>query len=175
MAKITIFGWVGSGKTSVGKELAKRLGYEFISTGNIFRAEAAELGITMHELEQLYNADLNRDKAFDEKIVAYVASRNNYLIDSRLAWYFIPETIKIKLVASESKRIERVAARDKVTPEQAAHDINFRENASKKRYLDLYGITEIAPDHIFDYILDTTSLNFEEVVEALEKFLYSKI
>ena len=175
MAKITIFGWVGSGKTSVGKELAKRLGYEFISTGNIFRAEAAELGITMHELERLYDADLNRDKAFDEKIVVYTKDRNNFLIDSRLAWYFIPDTIKIKLVADEATRVKRVASRDKITPEQAAYDITFRENASKKRYLDLYGITEIAPDHLFDFILNTTNLQFEEVISEVEKFLQTKI
>ena len=175
MAKITIFGWVGSGKTSVGKELAKRLDYEFISTGNIFRAEAAELNIAMHELERLYDADLNRDKAFDEKIVAYTKNRDNFIIDSRLAWYFIPETTKIKLVASEETRIKRVIGRDKITPDQAAYDIAFRENASKKRYLDLYGLTEIAPDNLFDFIIDTTHLQFEEVVEKIEKFLQTKV
>ena len=175
MAKVTIFGWVGSGKTSVGKELAKRLGYEFISTVNMFREEAVRLNLSLHDYEKLCNEDPEQDKTLDNKITKYAKTHDNFIIDSRLAWYFVPDSIKIKLVGSDEKRIKRVAERENISLHNAKYDIDFRESAGKKRYLNLYGITEIAPDKLFDFIIDTTNLQFEEVVAEVEKFLQSKI
>lgn len=175
MAKITIFGWVGTGKTSVGKELAKRFNYDFISSGNIFRAEAENLGITMHELEELYNQDPERDKNLDNKMAEYGQTQNNFIADSRLAWHFIPDSIKIKLVAETDERARRVAEREGISLAAAKHDITFREDACQKRYKEVYGLAAIAPDNLFDLIIDTTSLQFEEVVEKIETFLKSRI
>jgi cytidylate kinase len=175
MAKITIFGWVGTGKTSVGKELAKRFNYDFISSGNIFRAEAESLGIGMHELEELYNQDPERDKNLDNKMAEYGQTHNNFIADSRLAWHFIPDSIKIKLVAETDERARRVAEREGISLAAAKHDITFREDVCQKRYQEVYGLTTIAPDNLFDLIIDTTQLNFTEVVDKVEAFLKPKI
>lgn len=175
MAKITIFGWIGTGKTSVGQELAKRFGYEFVSTGNMFRAEAVKLNLSLHDYEKLCNEDPEQDRKLDNQIAEYGQTHNNFIIDSRLAWHFVPDSIKVKLAASDECRAKRVAERENIALADAKHDISFRETASKKRYLDLYGITEIAPDNIFDFIIDTTNLQFEEVVGEIERFLKTKI
>ena len=42
--KISITGDLGSGKSTVAKQLAKDLGFDYISTGTIFREIAKEYG-----------------------------------------------------------------------------------------------------------------------------------
>jgi cytidylate kinase len=41
--KITIFGLAGSGTSTIGKLLCEKLGYKFMSSGNIMRSWAKEL------------------------------------------------------------------------------------------------------------------------------------
>ncbi len=175
MAKITIFGWVGTGKTSVGKELAKRFNYDFISSGNIFRAEAESLGIGMHELEELYNQDPERDKNLDNKMAEYGQTHNNFIAYRRWVCHLIPFTNNLNLVSVTYHRPRRVAEREGISLAAAKHDITFREEVCQKRYQEVYGLTTIAPDNIFDLIIDTTQLNFTEVVDKVEAFLKTKI
>jgi len=50
---ITISGLPGSGKTSVGKLIAERLGYEFLSIGDLRGSFASKKGLTIDELNKL--------------------------------------------------------------------------------------------------------------------------
>lgn len=51
---ITISGDIGSGKSTTGKLLAKKLDYKYLSTGAIQRQIAEEMGMTTLELNILY-------------------------------------------------------------------------------------------------------------------------
>ena len=62
---ITLSGQLGSGKSTVGKLLAKKLGYTFYSTGNAQRKIAAERGLTTLELNKLSMTDSSIDEQID--------------------------------------------------------------------------------------------------------------
>ena len=68
LAKITIFGLAGTGTTSVGKALAKRLGYKFLSSGDIFRQKAIDLGIEFYKFEKLCRGNPKHDLELDEYV-----------------------------------------------------------------------------------------------------------
>ena len=57
---ITITGNLGSGKSSVAKIL-KEQGYEYSSTGNIFRQLAMEQGLSVEEFNKQVNEAASRE------------------------------------------------------------------------------------------------------------------
>lgn len=174
MAKITIFGLAGTGTTTAGKLLATELGYEFISTGNLFRQQAAELGLSLYDFEKLCNENPSYDRQLDDRVKQLGQQKNNFVLESRLAWYFIPDSIKIKLVCDESTRIARVASRDNLSLAEATIKTKQREQDGPARYAQIYGLTEFAPATAFDLILDSGRLSPAEIVTEIRTFLISQ-
>ncbi len=171
MAKITIFGLAGTGTSSVGKKLAQDLGYIYLSSGNIFRAKATSLGLDLHQFEELCISNPEHDKALDTEIEQFGKTHANFVVESRLAWYFIPDSFKVKLICDFDERLKRVAGRDHMSLDEAKSKTLFREESGVKRYAETYSITDFAPDHIFDLVIDTTETPILDVVEAIKAAL----
>ena len=209
MAKITIFGLAGTGKSTVGKMLAKELrvcsktsqmrgaseacdqgvvtysaganeqsnkadegfgicsSYTFVSSGNLFRNKAASLGLSLYAFEELCNTDKKYDIELDKEIEKFGKENDNFVLESRLGWHFIPDSFKIKLTCDLKTRVERVARRDKVTFEEALAKTKFRESSGVKRYAETYGITNFAPDSVFDCIVDSTKIGPDGIVKKM--------
>ena len=167
MAKITIFGLAGTGTTSAGKLLAEKLGYKFVSSGNMFREMAKENGIALNEFEEMTNNDPKFDSELDKKIKEFGEKDDNFVVESRLAWYFIPDSIKVKLICDFDERIRRVAARDKIPFEEAREHNKFRDKKIAERYAKYYGIMDFNDDK-FDLVIDTTNTPIPEVVSKIE-------
>src|SRR3989304_2879763 len=163
MAKITIFGLAGTGTTSAGKMLAGKLGYQFLSTGYIFRDMAKENGMTLNKFEEATNKNPKYDNQLDQRIKEFGEKNDNFVVESRLAWHFIPDSIKIKLECDFETRVKRVAARDKISFEEAREHTEFREKMIAERYRKYYGITDFT-DEKFDLVIDTANIDVEAVV-----------
>ena len=174
MAKITIFGLSGTGKTSTGKDLAKKLGYEFQSTGNMFRAQAMDLGLTLGELEEISKKNKKYDIELDKKVEDYGKTHDNFIFESRLAWYFIPDSFKVHLVCVLEDRLQRVASREGKDFETVRKETEHRENAIFERYKNYYGIEDVSDPSHFDLEIDTTVNNMEKVVEIIFNALTEK-
>ena len=67
---ITIAGTAGSGKSSVGKLLAKRLNYKHYSMGDLQRNIAEEQGISLLELSKLEEKDRSIDEEVDQRQIS---------------------------------------------------------------------------------------------------------
>jgi cytidylate kinase len=173
MAIITIFGLAGTGTSSCGKLLANKLGYEFMSTGGLFRLQAEELGLTLHEYEKNINNNPQKDREFDQKIEKLGQEKDNLVIDSRLAWHFIPGSIKIKFHCMDQIRLRRISERDKVSQEEAEHKTFFREMSHMNRYKQTYGLVDYTADEHFDFIIETSSLTPSEIVDEIIKKINS--
>jgi len=93
---ITIAGKAGSGKSSVAKEIAKRLKFKHYSMGDFQRELANELGVTIEKLGELAKTDRKYDDMTDKK-QKNIGKGDNVIVDSRLGAHFIPHAFKVFL------------------------------------------------------------------------------
>ena len=165
--KITIFGLAGTGKSSVGKTLAKKLYCAFVSTGNIFREQAKDVGIPVYEYDKLAEKDPSIDLKLDERIAQIGKIHENLVLESRLGWYFVPDSLKIKFTCEDEERFRRVARRDGISQDEARVQSAIRESSHAERFKRVYGIENYSADEHFDLIIDTTNIHTSEVIEKI--------
>ena len=170
---LTISGELGSGKTSVAQGLSATLGFEIVSTGAIQRSIAVSLGLTTLEANIL----AERDKSIDDKIDGHTVriareAAKPVIFDSRMAWFFVPDALKIQLTVDPMMAAERIhgrgpgAAEAYSCPTEAAERIRERAASETRRFLDRYGV-DISDSGNFDIVLDTTSLAPEDCVSRI--------
>lgn len=174
MAKITIFGLAGTGKTTAGKILAEKLGYEYISTGNIFRGYAKELGMTLNEFEEFTDKTDEYDRRLDTETSVFGKKNNNFVFESRLAWHFIPDSFKVVLVCPLEERVSRVAKREKKSFDKVFDETLHREDIIRQKYQKYYSIEKFDDPKNFDFTVDTAINNAEKVVEIIYNELKSR-
>ena len=92
-----------------------------------------------------------------------------FIIDSRLAWYTIPDSFSIRLTVDEKTAGERVFQDKKrkkqergSTIQEAIADTASRRKMEIERYLEQYGVDLTNPNN-YKLIIDTTLTNLEDV------------
>ncbi|MEM4499847.1 MAG: cytidylate kinase family protein [Candidatus Woesearchaeota archaeon] len=172
---ITISGKAGSGKSSVAKELSKRIGFEFFSVGKIRRQVAMSLGLSLEEFNRL---SLEK-KEYDFMVDDYQKKLNgNLVLDSRLGFFFHPNSIKVFLdvdpmVAAKRILEDKREIEDYSNLEEATRKVLERDNNDRLRLMNLYNIDFLDITN-YDLILDTTSRTVGQVVELIVNFLKVK-
>ncbi|MDD5318691.1 MAG: cytidylate kinase family protein [Candidatus Pacebacteria bacterium] len=171
MAKITIFGLAGTGTSSVGRLLAKKIGADFISAGDIYRQTAKDLGLSLVEYEKICAVDGDHDRALEQKMKEYGESHEHFVAESRLAWFSMPDAFKIKFITDFDERLARVVKRDGVSLEAALAETSLREKAALDKYRTYYGLEDYSADEHFGLIIDTTHLTQDEVVQKICEYV----
>ncbi len=105
---ITISGQAGSGKSTVARMLAKKLGFKHYSMGDLRRKMALKKGITLAELNKLGEKEDFTDKDVDEHQKRLGEKEDNFVIDGRTSFHFIPHSVKVYLKAGIKERAKRV-------------------------------------------------------------------
>lgn len=165
--KITLGGCAGTGTTTVGKLLAEKLHYPFMSGGGIFTEMAAKRSVTREALSEMAKIDPTVDEELDRSIKEYGQSHPNFVFESRLAFHFIPDSFKILLLCDFETRIARVAEREGVCLVEATENTRIRESNDNQRFTHLYGIEDCCDRLHFDYCIDTTNKSATEVAKEL--------
>lgn len=171
---ISISGVPGSGKTSTGKILAERLGMKFYSVGGLRGKMALERGLTIDGLNKLGEKEAFTDKSVDDYQKELGQKEDNFVIEGRLSWHFVPHSFKIFLDCDPNEAARRVfeARRSKSGPkrndepeyksaEDARRELDERMASDKIRYAKYYGVDYRDPGH-YDLVLDTTALKGPE-------------
>ncbi len=175
---ITISGMLGSGKSTVAKILAQKLDYGYYSTGNAQREIAKKRGVTTLELNRLADTDPSIDEEIDGVFKKFNAVPNKgYVIDSRLAFFFVPSSIKIKLnvdVTEAGRRIfndtERTGEKKYATVQESVDSLRARRASEVERFKRIYHV-DIDNDENFDYVLNSTNHTPEEIADLIiQKF-----
>ena len=109
----------------------------------------------------------------DERQKHLGETEDNFIIDGRLAFHFIPQAVKIFLRVESSeaaRRIFRDATRSSVETHidlaEAAHNIEVRRESENTRYMQYYGIA-IYDMSLYDIVIDTTNKSPEEVFDTV--------
>ena len=144
--RITLNGTLGSGKSTAGRELARRLGVRYISTGQIFRelGHISNLDALQTNLEAETNTAL--DAAVDDKVRELNNSPSDFVIDSRMAWHFIGGALHVFLsvtpgIAARRVMEDRSRLNEHYSSLRSAMDsLQARRDSELRRYRRLYGV-----------------------------------
>jgi predicted cytidylate kinase len=170
--RITLNGTLGSGKSTVGKELAPRLGVRYVSTGQIFRelGHISNLDALQTNLEAETNSAL--DEAVDNKVRELNKSDQDFVIDSRMAWHFIdnalhvflsvtPEVAARRVMEDRTRLIEQYS-----TLHSAMDSLRARRDSELKRYRRLYAVDIENPANYALWVI-TDDAEVADVVELI--------
>jgi CMP/dCMP kinase len=172
---ITISGQAGSGKSSVAKYLADKLKLKHYSMGDLRRKMARDRNMSLAALNELGEKEDFTDKQVDKAQEDLGKQENNFVMDGRLSYYFIPKSIKIYIKAKLRTRAERVYSDERA--EEKFRDIGDsiaslieRERSDKKRYEKYYEL-DCNNELQYDLIIDSTQQGVDEVGDEVIEFL----
>ena len=174
---ITISGMLGAGKSTTAKQLAEELGYLHFSSGDLMRAIGKEHGIDDIRQVNLENEkDHKFDYLVDERLRQIGKNENEIIIDSRMAWHWIPGAFKVFLDISLDDAVPRIMASispERRTTEQIPDDpkeykklLKERMDSENRRYDKLYGV-DLYDLSQYDLVIDTMNNPFDAVVEEV--------
>jgi len=174
---ICVCGMAGSGKSTLAKKLAEKYGLRYFSGGDALKALAMEEGYKnvdygwweseegMRFLERR-GKDQELDEEIDKKLLE-LAEAGNVVFDSWTMPWLLERGFKIWLEASPAIRAERIARRDHTNSQEALKALRRKERQTRSIYKKLYGFNLGEDYNPFHLILDTSSLEAEEVFQAL--------
>ena len=182
---ISISGAEGAGKSTIAKMLAEKLNWPRYYMGGLRRQKAAERGLTLAEYNKLGETDPSTDLEVDEYQKKLGETEDNFIIEGRTSWHFIPQSFKIFLDVDINEAAKRIFEALKESPERnedsniksvedMIESLKNRRESDMKRYQKYFDINVFDLTH-YDLVLDTTNLEIEEVFKetlvAIEKRL----
>ncbi len=183
---ISLNGKPGSGKSTIGTKLAAALGYERVYIGGMRRDMARRKGMTLQEFNQWSETHPEGDTEFDEYLTKLGKEKDNFIIESRTAFHFIPHSVKIFLDVTDEVGAERIwhalQTGDEESRNEAPHldsyeavlaSVKDRLRSDKLRYEKYYLLDIFDPQH-YDLFLDTSGLSIDEEFAKVKAFIESQ-
>lgn len=186
---ITISGKPGSGKSSTADKVAELLGYTRHSSGDMVRKVLAEKGMTLNEYNNKAEKDYDLDAKVDQEL-RNLRNKKDIVIDSRLGFYWIPESFKVYLdldmeIATVrifkdtvSNNMRSSVSGGLTSLNDVSRQVNARMLNEQSRFRKLYGVDPYNLAH-FDFVIDTSRQNPQSVAvavfDAYKKWLSTEI
>ena len=162
---ITLSGKPGSGKSSTADKVAELLSYTRYSSGDFVRKYVRAHSMTLAEFNQKAASDHSLDDAIDEEL-RKLRDEQDIIIDSRLGFYWIPESFKVYLdldISVATARIYKdavsnagrgVGAGTATSLADASKQVQSRLNAETRRFKSMYGVDPYSAKN-FDLVINT--------------------
>lgn len=169
--KITLAGDQGGGKSTVAKLLIEKTGAVFYSAGHFARKCAAEMGMDIADFNVYTESHPEIDAKIDGGLVALNDRDENMIIDSRMAWHFVRENLRVYLFCDSMECARRIQRANRETEhfdsvEAAAEKVRQRKASESKRYMDLYGVNIKDPRN-YNLLVDSSFASPEQVCEKI--------
>lgn len=183
---ISFAGNAGSGKSTVAEKIANKLNWPRYYIGGLRRERAKELGLTLEEYNQLGENNPKTDLEVDEYQTELARNNDNFIIEGRTSWHFIPQSFKIYIDVNEGIGAQRILDalkkgqdRNEVKGEIKTLEEMIQKNRERKlsdtsRYQKYYSINCFDQQN-FDLIIDSSHLTPEEVYDIVYSAILAKI
>ena len=163
------------GKTTVARTISDKYGIRYFSGGDVLKDIAEESGFKVSDGEwwdskegmaflDMRKKDESFDKRVDHKLVGIIEEESVVITSYPLPW-LTKSPLKLWLKASESKRAERLAGRDKISLKDALPVVKKRDVENRMIYQTLYGIKYGEDLSVFDFVIGTDELDSPKVNE----------
>ena len=167
--KMSISGDIGSGKTAVSRRLQKATGYPLYSTGGLQRQIATRYGMTTLELNKYAETHPEIDDEIDGESIRLGRTDEAFIIDSRIAWHFIPHSFKVYLSVDLDESARRILGDERQGEsyddlETARAEILKRRRSEVERFRKIYGI-DLSDLGNYDLVVDTSHATPDEVAD----------
>ena len=177
MIAITISRQLGSGGASIAHLVASELGFRVLDR-ELIDAVAARVGVSpeaaqtldeqtygwasglIHSLLLAFRGQQLTQESYHyvaDQLIRQAAAHENLVVLGRagqLVLGFRPQTFHVHVVAPVRDRIERVAARDHVSPEEARKRVEESDEA-RRRYVHAVGHRDWSDPSLYDLVLNT--------------------
>jgi cytidylate kinase len=175
---VTISGKPASGKSTVARLLARKLGCRHYSAGDMQREIARDKGKTISELGEFESQDGSIDRMIDDRLKAIGQSEDSAVVDAWLAPCFIPNAFHVFLDGEEdvlTRRRLKHKRKEETLPdfEQAKRDMRKRMEVNSKRWKEFYDY-DYSDMSNYELVIDTTSIPPKKVVERIIQALPTK-
>ena len=172
---ITITGKPCSGKGTVSKLFCTKYNFDYICTGDMFRQIAKTYGydniLDFQKDERVKTVDYQIDDNTTK--IGIERANDDIVIDSRLAWHFVPNSYKVFIDVDWNAAGERLfnAKRESekvVSIEHATQKLIDRWNEENSRYTQIYNTNNLNPEN-YDLVISSSNKSPEEIVEEIYK------
>ncbi len=172
---ITISGQLGSGKSTVAKLLSDKLGWMMYSTGQAQRLIAKKYGISTLELNQRAISDKSIDDEIDAVFKNPPWGDQPCVVDSRLAFHFLPDSLKVCLRVTPEVAAERIFRENRAletydSVAQARDYLQKRRQLEQAHFMKNYNL-DIERNDLFDLIIDSSRLTPDEICQKIIQYL----
>lgn len=170
--KISITGDLGSGKSTVCRYLKENFGLNVYSIGLIQRSLAQKYNMNIYEFNRYMETHPEIDEEIDTELTKIGKREEDMVLDSRMAWHFVPGSFKVYLSVQLDAAAQRVIRDQRGTVEsyasldEAKSRLAERKRSENLRYITKYGVDCSNPDN-YDLIIDTTCISPEQVAETI--------
>jgi len=153
----------GSGKSSTAKAVASALGFRHFSSGDLFRRLAVERGESIEAMNISAEVQRDIDLKVDNLLREMYHAEEQLVIDSRMAWYWMPLSFRIFLILDPQTAAERIfnhlqgegrLSEDARSVQEVRKSIDRRFASEQKRYAGLYGVDATDPIN-FDIVINS--------------------
>ena len=159
---IAVGGLTGSGKNTLGGNLAKSLGYRLVCP--TFKDLAAKVGIPLMEFQKKAEKDPDIDRKFDA-LLKEEAAKGDCVVTTWLGPWMVDADLRILVYASEDERAKRLAGRDKMGLAEAKKHLIQRDDENRRRYKKLYNI-DIFDQSVYDISINNGRMSAERAGEV---------
>lgn len=163
--KITLSGLAGSGKSTVGRLLAKKLNYEYLSIGEYSRQYAqAYFNVGINEFQLICKQSPELDRQLDQSFIEACQNAEKAVIDYRLGFHLIKNAFHVFLSVSDEAAAKRIEASGRQN--ENAESIRKRNREMNERFCKIYK-ADFTDFGNYDLVIETDKLNPEQVVNQI--------
>ena len=167
---IIVCGDMGTGTSTLANGLAKRLGWEHIAAGDIFREYQKNNRIPLWNTAAIPK---ELDNRVDEEFFRRMKNSKHIVFDSHYGGWFardLDSVFRILLTADKEVSAKRIIERQH-THQETSKEIVKRRNELRAKFKKLYSDDNYEDTKYFNLVIDTTHTGVEETInKSIEAF-----